>query len=1047
MNWINETFKNPGSFYRPKPFWFWNGDITEEGIEKQIKEMYEKGIGGFYLSPRQGQSIPYLSERWFSLVRYACERAKDYGLEAWLYDEYPYPSGMGGGMVLRRHPEAEHKILCHKQFDVVGQDKIYKELENGEILYAKAIPIGADGSVNREQALELRKHIGILQTKEIYQITGLTMYNNKRFFSYGPQNVLTVTLPEGNWRIEIYYEKPMGDFKFFGGYFDPCHEGAVETFLKVTHDAYKDAFGSRLANHTKGIFSDEVGMLSPIPWSSQVPEAFERMKGYSILENLPALHDALWPGAYRIRYDLYDVVHQLFVNSYHKQVSEWCAKENILYCTEVPFMRLSTQRYSDVPGGDTGHEKAGRELEWIYNKYLCAFRYSANAVASLARQLGRKQCLIESFHSVGWSMTLQDAKWMLDRLAASGINQYIFHAFYYSIDSIHKHDAPPSQFFQNPYWKYYRKLTDYAARLSTYVTETLDATEIAVLDPVASLWAMLGNPFQGFPYEGESELEKKQCDELRNNWVYITKTLLLNQLQYNHLDSEMLADFTIKDGKMKCGNASYKIIIIPPAIFYECSAYDKLKEFVENGGYLLFLGHLPYLSISLNETDSEAKRKWEQLLEDYPKQVFEIPAEGTLETAGIEQVFINKVKVLADEPVEVIFKRESERKNFITAIRKDHEGHLFLSLINQGKEPACATVINRRKTIFVMEELCMEDGALEKFAELNSQITIAFAPYESKYFCLSARRETTIRELHSQNKKRCSSLVISSEKLFKVSLDRENVLRFASFEISRNGEDWFRSEPMTLIEQANAFPLMEKTDYRYESTFGTPKHIKVGFPVRVYYRTTFNVEALPKRAELLLDRNAVTGIYRIMINGTQLDCSKFYHRFINDEANRLLEVTQYLRPGENRLEVEVEAQKESDGWKDPMYLLGAFGVKDSHTIVALPSEARFDSRYIEGFPYFSGTMVFEQDIELDKNMYEDETVVSFDFADSCMDCLEVKINGYSLGVRAFSPYKWTCKKTWLQQGKNKIELIRTNTLANMLDGTYFDYENHKLVSI
>lgn len=1044
MNWFNEIFKNPGEYYRPKPFWFWNGDITEEGIEYQIREMHEKGIGGFFLSPRQGQRVPYLSEKWFSLVHFACEKAKEYGLEAWLYDEYPYPSGMGGGKVLYEHPEAEHKILCHEQFDVQGQEEIYRELENGKILYAKAFPVQSDGTVRKENAVDLEGKIGILQTEEIYQITGLTMYNNKRFFSYGPQNVLSVIFPEGNWHIEIYYEKAMGDFKFFGGYFDPCHEDAVQTFLHVTHDAYKEALGSDLELHTKGIFSDEVGMLSPIPWSDKVPTAFEKIKGYSILECLPALHNAEWPGAYRIRYDLYDVVHQLFVNSYHKQVSDWCKKEGIKYCTEVPFMRLSTQRYSDIPGGDTGHEKAGRELEWIYNKYLCAFRYSANAVASLTRQLGRDQCLIESFHSVGWTMTLQDAKWMLDRLAASGINQYVFHAFYYSIDSIHKHDAPPSQFFQNPYWKHYRKLTDYAARLSAFISSTEENTEIAVLDPVPSLWALLGNPFQGFPYAGESEKEKSQCEELKDNWVYTTKTLLLNQLQYNHLDSEMLPDFTVEDGMLKLGKAQYKIVVIPPALFYEHSAYKKLIEFAEHGGYIIFLGNLPYLTMdNTKETDEAANEKWKKLISDYPERVFLISATGLLEKADIESKFISKVKELADEPLEVILKTEKERKNFITAIRKDKEGGIYVSLINQGKERACAIVKNRRNCIWNIDELSMENGNVQPYIPMNNLLEIELAPFESRYFHLTESKEKVPEVKISKS----SSLVISTQKPFEIKLAGRNVLRLASFEISRDQSQWFSTEPMTLIEHAHAFPLMEKTDYIYESTFGTPKHIKIQFPITVHYRVEFYIEKLPEKAELLMDRHAVMGQSEFMINGFKLDRNCFYHRFINDEANLLYEIGTYLQTGKNVLEIILDADKESDGWRDPLYLLGDFGVKNKNIITEMPSEAIFNKNYIEEFPYFSGDMILKQNIELDKEQYQEDILLTFDFEDSCLDCLEVRMNGNSLGVRAFSPYQWKCSKKFLVQGENVLELVRTNTLANMLDGTYFDYDEHQLVSI
>lgn len=1044
MYWEN-TFKNPGMECRVKPFWFWNGEITEEGIEKQIREMYDKGIGGFYLSPRQGQQIPYLSKRWFELVRFACEEAKKYGMEAWLYDEYPYPSGMAGGKVLTLHPEAEHKILCHECFYTDG-GKIERHIsEDGEILYAKAFPVDESGDTDWSRGIDLEAEYGILQTEEIYQITGLTMYNNKRFFSYHPRNVLTAELPQGRWKIEVFCQKPMGDFKFYGGYFDPCHQDAVADFIRLTHDAYKDALGPDMAACTKGIFSDEVGMLSPIPWSDRVPKEFRKRKGYSIIENLPALHNPSWKHAYRIRYDLYDVVNQIFVESYHKQVADWCTKEGIRYCTEVPFMRLSTQRYSDIPGGDTAHEKAGRNLEWIYDKYLCSFRYSANAVSSLARQLDRKQCLIESFHSVGWTMTLQDAKWMLDRLAASGINLYVFHAFYYTIESINKHDAPPSQFYQNPYWEHYRKLADYAARLSAYVTETDSDTQIAVLDPVPSLWALLGNPFQGFQCEAESEDAQRQCDELRNNWVYVTKTILLNQLQYDHLDSEMLPDFEVKEGKLKKGRAQYKVIVIPPSLFYEKKALQKLQEFTESGGYAVIIGNLPYLSLEQEETDEEAAREWKSFSVSDPEHVIFLKTEGKLCHSRIEEQLIGILKVLTKEPLEVILSSEEERKNFITSLRRDKEGGLYLSLVNQGKHQAHVTLENRTDRILAVKELRMEDGEVQEAGYLGRKSSMILAPYESRYYRFRAAKYAN--EAVLPGKRRTQRIKISCREPFAVTPLHPNVYRLAEFDISRDGENWFRTEPMTLIEHAAAFPLLGKDDYEYTSSFGTPKHIYMKFPLKIYFRTEFEIATGIEKMELLFDRRTVSGDYQIRINGKRLNPETFYYRFVNDENNRLCDISEFIKTGENTVEVEVTAWQESDGLRDPLYLLGEFGVSEKHILTEQPSSALFDSHFIKGFPYYSGKMLFEKEVELSLDELEDDFELAFDFGDECLDCLEVRLNSVQLGVRAFTPYVWKCRKDIVRQGKNHLELIRTNTLAGMLDGTYFDYDSHSLVHI
>ena len=147
------------------------------------------------------------------------------------------------------------------------------------------------------------------------------------------------------------------------------------------------------------------------------------------------------------------------------------------------------------------------------------------------------------------------------------------------------------------------------------------------------------------------------------------------------------------------------------------------------------------------------------------------------------------------------------------------------------------------------------------------------------------------------------------------------------------------------------------------------------------------------------------------------------------------------------MELHVTAYRESDGLRDPMYLLGKFGVSGKYTLTSQPEKVLFDSRYMPGFPYYSGKMTLKQDIVLHPEELPEKFALSFDFGDTCLDCLEVKLNGKSLGVRAFTPYQWDCLRSLVKQGENQIELVRVNTLANMLDGTYFDYEKHKLVQI
>lgn len=65
----------------------------------------------------------------------------------------------------------------------------------------------------------------------------------------------------------------------------------MRTFLETTHERYEKAVGDQFGITVHGMFSDEVGLLSPIPWSKLLPEEFEKRNGYSLLDCMPALHD------------------------------------------------------------------------------------------------------------------------------------------------------------------------------------------------------------------------------------------------------------------------------------------------------------------------------------------------------------------------------------------------------------------------------------------------------------------------------------------------------------------------------------------------------------------------------------------------------------------------------------------------------------------------------------------------------------------------------------------------------------------------------------
>ena len=110
MREMFDIFQNPPAEYRMIPLWLWTGKIRRDEVARQIAEMKQKGIGGFFISPFSPLDPNYLSSEWFSLVRFTIREANNLGLSIWIYDDIDWPSGRAAGKVTAV-PNAECVLL------------------------------------------------------------------------------------------------------------------------------------------------------------------------------------------------------------------------------------------------------------------------------------------------------------------------------------------------------------------------------------------------------------------------------------------------------------------------------------------------------------------------------------------------------------------------------------------------------------------------------------------------------------------------------------------------------------------------------------------------------------------------------------------------------------------------------------------------------------------------------------------------------------------------------------------------------------------------
>lgn len=90
----------------PVPWWSWTGTLDPALLERQLYVMREQGIREFFIFPLYGLDVEYMSEPYLDRIEMVCEWCERLGMRVWIYDEHNWPSGMAGGLVARKHPEA-----------------------------------------------------------------------------------------------------------------------------------------------------------------------------------------------------------------------------------------------------------------------------------------------------------------------------------------------------------------------------------------------------------------------------------------------------------------------------------------------------------------------------------------------------------------------------------------------------------------------------------------------------------------------------------------------------------------------------------------------------------------------------------------------------------------------------------------------------------------------------------------------------------------------------------------------------------------------------
>jgi len=426
---MNDKLKNALSGelkgYRSIPFWSWNNSLDENVLVKQIDDMRAAGIGGFIMHARTGLKDEYLGEKWFSCIKACLLKARETGMEAWVYDENGWPSGFAGGKLLKN----EAYLARFLEYSV-------GDFDNNA--FAVFVPDDEKGFIRTEKP-----------------ILGIKEYHNV-FQRVSPANT------------------------------DILNPEVTDAFIRETHEKYYARFKEFFGKELVGFFTDEPQYYRwETPYSPVAAKEFEKT-GENIKDGLIWLFKKDERG-YAFREKYFKTLNNLYVVNFYKKIYDWCRGHNCkLTGHTIEESTLSMQMYGCAAVMPCYEYEDIPAVDWLGR--FCGSELEVKQVVSVAAQLGKKRVLTETFACSGYDVTPKELKSIAEFQYFGGVNMTCQHLYPYSVAARGRIDHPPV-FGPHGNWNEgFKAFNDYFAKLSYIITNTEEKIKIGIIHPISDIW-------------------------------------------------------------------------------------------------------------------------------------------------------------------------------------------------------------------------------------------------------------------------------------------------------------------------------------------------------------------------------------------------------------------------------------------------------------------------------------------------------------------------------------------------------------------------------
>ncbi len=965
---------------RSQPFWFWNDTLDKDRLVWQYDQLVDAGTGGACLHARSGlNSTEYLDERWLSAIDAVVERAKERGAIIWLYDELGWPSGTAGGRVPREHPELSSQALQMHDLVVCSPEDL-KGLKGNFVasfIVTKSDPL--NGFQKRNDG-------------------GVTLLPDR--VRWEPVQLDNPDALIGK-RVLIFQQVRSGGI-------DYLNPDAAQAFLESTHEVYhsryKDDFGSTITH----IFMDEAGMFArgpgSLPWTGKFVQRFEERRGYSILDRLPdLLFDS--QGCEATRFDYWSLATELFREGFGIPLNEWCKEHGITYSGHYVFettlkeaikelgSTMPLYEHQGLPGIDIlGNDFYSERFELeSYGFYLVMLKQAS----SVCNQLSKGGLLSESHGVGGNAMLPEDFQSVNNFQMALGVTLVCQHAPFYSIRGKRKLDHPPIIGWQNPYWKFAKKHFDTSARTGWLLGQGVRVCDVLLLHPSASMQAS----FRQVRYRDENKAQNYLLDadmpfELVDKHIALLSIALLDaQIDFEFGDEEIMAEHAAVDNlNFRVGDASYRVVVVPPSVNMRGSTLALLNKFRDNGGSIISVGSAPHLLDG---------RPSDELVSFFNDQVQRV---GN----GVDRFdYSNAVAMLTDLSCRTVTLKDANGDDVpsIKVHRRMWDGHEILFLANVSRESVSAVLETEVGVTGCIEEWDHSTGQTSTVAECVEGTTLGL---ELDWAAKQARMLVAVPGAKAAGQLPAPTTEVQrSQPIWSGKRNDPNLLLLDACQVSIGNE---QSGPISVLQAREWVADHGDAEFTIDFTFDLSESNMV-------------------RSEMCVASEVGDGSL-MTLNGDSLPDEPTGWLF--DPVNRIWPLA-HVKPGRNILSINLNGDAADLA---PPILMGGFRTRTDDNvqfILAADHEVvGIGSWPDSGLHFYTGTVTYSCEVSGDD--LPDGGLIELDIA-GLKGAAEVRVDGVVVDHVLWPPY--SCDLTdHIGAGSHTVEIEVANTLRNIYGSHY-----------